>query len=740
MLTDYIAEHEIVYSGNEQFRISVHSGIASGIIQRDIIDYGSRFAYMYSGDVMNSAAILLDKAGRGQIAMDKSTADCGCSYREHNDCLIFEGIDNDIDDKTKHVSGMIRDDTERFIDPQIADMKNDVLLNSHRHITVVFITMHANGQWHERISMLEQYLSLIDRFNAYHDKFDFAHKGIKSMIILGAPNAMLDRELKALYLVNSIKALFENNNVNYHIGIHSGHAFCGILGNDKRTEYTVMGDTINTAARIMSSAPRNTILISSNVYKSVRKHISLQNSESLMLRGKQQVSEVYSFDGNIMPRMDDYWTEHAFIGRQGEIRTAMNMIEKSINGDVNGICITGQSGSGKTMFIKQILKLVNGRSAPLIIKCREFNSNTPFSALWDIMTAISGTAVNWYEQIPEQIMSSIPGKSVQAIKSYFADTCKKSKDDNVLLFNALSDIMNQYFSQYPLLVVVDDCQWLDESTWGFIDFYREDMSRKSKTILISTAEKLNSSRYAPIELNPFDKNEVSALIQERYDSEEIARQLTGILHTNSEGSPLIINEILHMIEENKGIEILNGKYTIHIDRIDAFINRNTESYIASFLDFLPSDIRHAVSVLAVFGDRMTVNEYREITRIKGFNENALPMRHIEFENGYLSFRNHITRRTVYNSLPYSFKEDIHYTIIQLTDKGVIKRNSEFMISHLINSGQYSRALPLCISAGENNKDICSYRSALHYYDKALTCLEHVPEPSEELLKLFRKDI
>ena len=736
IITDYIRDHNIIYTDDASFDISVHCGISSGPIDRRIIHYNERSSYIYYGNTMNRAAVLLDRADKGQIAIDESMADCRCTFVKRDGFMILNCVDMNIDQTTNGQHDMCND-AGRFIDPIIEEMSGNILLNAHRYITVIFVTIKPDRKYDRYRELLESYLSVIDRFKAYHDKFDFAHTGIKSMIILGAPHAMHDQELKALYLVNSIVKLFEDNDIDYQIGIHAGYAFCGTIGNDIRSEYTVMGDTVNTGARIMALAGHNEVLMSGTVYSAVNKHISLQNSKNIQLRGKQHSNEVFIFDGNIIPRMDDYWTQEAFIGRQREVDNVIEYMEQSIQGKVNSICIRGQSGSGKTMFIKQILGHIGGRAIPLVIRCREFNSKTPFAALWDILTVISSKRIECFADIPEHILSSIADDAVQCIETY--DDSNQGRDETAILYSALTRILNQYFIEYPLIMIIDDYQWIDDSTAGFIDYYRNEMTRKSKLIILATAEDTDKAGYKSLVLKPFTHYETESLIINRYNSDEIARQITDIVYENSAGNPLIMNDMLVMLEERQCIESVDDHYTIHIDRIQSYLNNKTEAYLGSFMDSMDSKMRSMISVLSVFGDKCNDAEYKMLTG-KTMVTNDLPRRHIICENGYISFRNDITRKAVYNILPFSFKEDIHYRILQLIGKEQIKRNNEFLISHLIHAGLHERALPLCIEEAEESKDICAYKTALYYYDMAIQCLPHVESPNKELLKLFRKDI
>ena len=100
-------------------------------------------------------------------------------------------------------------------------------------------------------------------------------------------------------MVDGAQALSEEllerfgHKVSFGVGIHVGDAVVGNIGSPRRMDYTAIGDTVNTAARLEANAPGGTVYISRTVADRLEGRIRATSlGDSVRLKGKAQGVEV----------------------------------------------------------------------------------------------------------------------------------------------------------------------------------------------------------------------------------------------------------------------------------------------------------------------------------------------------------------------------------------------------------------------------------------------------------------
>lgn len=124
-------------------------------------------------------------------------------------------------------------------------------------------------------------------FNAPFDTEDYIYKAVLAAWDIVQGGNRIEKEYLEKY----------GKSVGFGVGINCGPAVVGNIGCDFRMDYTAIGDTVNTAARLEANAPKSTIYISADVYERLKDRITVKEVGEIPLKGKSKGEFVYSVVG-----------------------------------------------------------------------------------------------------------------------------------------------------------------------------------------------------------------------------------------------------------------------------------------------------------------------------------------------------------------------------------------------------------------------------------------------------------
>lgn len=129
--------------------------------------------------------------------------------------------------------------------------------------------------------------------------------GDSVMAWFNAPLQQPDHALRALRTAWRIREIlpqiYSQLETDFHLdfsmGIHTGEAIIGMIGSEKRMEFTAIGDTVNIAKRLQESAQASQIILTAQTAAEVRPHVMLRRLDPLLVRGRRETLEVFELLG-----------------------------------------------------------------------------------------------------------------------------------------------------------------------------------------------------------------------------------------------------------------------------------------------------------------------------------------------------------------------------------------------------------------------------------------------------------
>lgn len=199
------------------------------------------------------------------------------------------------------------------VEEVLKDPEHLMLSGERREATVVFCDIRGFTAISERLTP-EQVVSLLNEFYTTAIETTFKHDGTLDkflgdavMCVFGAPIAHPDHTARAVKTAidmrTALTELSKRRSIRgldpfeVGIGVALGEVVAGTVGTEERMEYTVIGDSVNVAARLQGHAKAGSILLSRRTYEAVHDLVEALSRGPLKVRGKEEEVEVYEVLG-----------------------------------------------------------------------------------------------------------------------------------------------------------------------------------------------------------------------------------------------------------------------------------------------------------------------------------------------------------------------------------------------------------------------------------------------------------
>ena len=258
-----------------------------------------------SGKPVVGLELAPDWPGRGRVFLNISLSPLrDAEGRAQGTTLVID----DITEKRRLQA--MRTLFERMVSPKVIEQLDPQSLRPggrRATVSVIFADIRGFTRFSERLSP-EKLVSILNRYLAAAaeaileaegtiDKF----MGDAVMAWFNAPLPQPDHTLRAVKAAIGIRErvkklqdeLPDQYRLHFGIGLHVGEAVLGLIGTERRLEYTAIGDSINTAKRIQENSSADQILISEAAYQAVKPWVVVREVPPLHPKGKSQLLKVY---------------------------------------------------------------------------------------------------------------------------------------------------------------------------------------------------------------------------------------------------------------------------------------------------------------------------------------------------------------------------------------------------------------------------------------------------------------
>src|SRR5262245_1992547 len=478
------------------------------------------------------------------------------------------------------------------------------------------------------------------------------------MAVFGIPATHEDDGLRACRAAVEMRDALPELGIRGRIGVNTGEVVTGT------SERLATGDAVNVAARLEQSAPPGEVVIGETTYALVHEAVVAEPVEPLTLKGQSAPVPAH----RLVSLLDAPERTHSarFVGREHELAQlaeAWRRAQAEARSEL--VTVVGEAGVGKSRLVAEALGQVEARVVGG--RCLPYGEGITY---WPVVEVVKQLGELPSDPVAAATIRSLLGESEVGT----------SADEIAWAFRKLLE------EQAPLVVVLDDIQWGDETLLDLVESTAL-LSAGAPLLLLCMARPDLVERRAgwpgTMRLQPLPEEQANELI-----GEGVSEELRARIAEAAGGNPLFISEMLAMATDNAEVEVpptLKALLAARLDQLDEAERRVLER------GSVEGEIFHRGGVQALAPEETQVT-----TRLAALVRHQLvrPDRaHLPGDDGY-RFRHLLIRDPAYDALPKLVRADLHARFADWLDEhgDALVERDEIVGYHLEQASRYRAEL------------------------------------------------
>lgn len=647
-------------------------------------------------------------------------------------------------------------------------------LGELRQITVVFANLpgfNRETPLEDAQRVMATLQQTIYRFEGSLNKMSVDDKGVSMLAGFGLPPVTHeDDEARAVGAALTLKEAMTKIGWDCSIGVATGRVFCGAYGNDDRREYTMIGDTVNTSARLMQAA-KGGILCDSGTYHRSEERFDFETLEPLVMKGKSQPVPCFrplERRSTTRQRSDQNIT---VIARDDERLHFEGMLDDLLDRQQSSLLLLeGEAGVGKSHLINAFCQQADQRGCHVLNGAGDaIERSTPWFVWRSVFADIIGPED--LSRKPESLADVLTDRfelddNLQKLIPLLSPVLPQSWPDNewTAQMNGatragntnrlLMRLFSHAVQSVPTVLALEDTHYFDSASLNLL----RSLATVARPLTIIAAARplirplhkdaaaiVGMSTSKHVQLEPLDGNQAVCMTAHLLEVDQLPRAVDQLIRNRTQGLPLYIDELAHALRDTHTIEVDSGKVRVTGD-LEQFETRDVsdslERVIVNRIDRLQPSEQLAIKVASVIGYEFSGPVLRDVFPIEQ-ERNELPQHLASLGKRRLircfedrpeaehSFRNRLTRDVAYNLVLVKHRSELHAAIakwIENQHSGELDGYYPRLANHWKRAGENLRAIECLERAGTSALENNANQEAQRFFRDAIDLAEHVDEP------------
>jgi len=737
--------------GMVQLRMSV--GIHSGTF--DFFLSGRRHhELLVAGPAATLTARMEQAAEAGEIVVSADTADrlpSSCVGAAKGDGFLLRTPPRPAPRARCWVPAAQPAEPGSCLDPAIRDqLLTEVGDSEHRQVAVGFLEVSGVDELLARqgpgavASALDDLIVVVQEECAHHSvsfwETDISADGFKVMLVAGAPRSSGHDEEGLLRAARTILDRHKGP-VRLRIGVNCGRVFSGGFGPPFRRTWSVKGDAVNLAARVMGKADGEQLVATEALLRRVNCRVEAELLPPFMVKGKRQAVRAAKVSAVSGDRAVDTSFAGPFVGRRTEMDALMAAARAAATGHGSGIAVIGDPGIGKSRLVDHACRRLPDTDV-LRSFASAYESSTPYFAVQRLMRA----AIRLGPDAPDAYVVGQLRRVVDEKAPHLAawlpllavpmgldlpdtrETAEVAEQFRLARTQSLVTELLAAALDSPTVFVVDDIHDADDASVATLARIAAETPSRP-WVLIVVGRELPAALtdvVREIAVPPLSDQHATELARETPGGAALASHVVRALVARAEGNPLFLRELV----------IATSAST------DAELPGSLEELLAAQIDRLPPGPRRLLRAVSVLGTRFEESMASAVHDEAPTADEWRSLEHflVRHADGSRRFRTTLARDAAYEGLPYRRRVELHgRTARDLEDRARLDGDdrAEALSLHCLAAQRYADAWRYSTLAGGRAKRMYANNEALTFYTRARTATRRLPDiPGGEVAELM----
>jgi class 3 adenylate cyclase len=548
------------------------------------------------------------------------------------------------------------------------------------------------------------------------------------MAVFGIPQLHEDDALRAVRSADEMRTALQALNadlasaggvqIQTRTGITTGEV---VVGDPAANQTLVTGDTVNTAARLEQAAQPGEVLIGEPTWRLVRDAVSAEQVEAVAAKGKADpvaayrlVSVTAGAEGHLR-RLDA-----PLVGREREMAILRQAFDAAVERRTPQLCtVFGTAGVGKSRLVAEFLAGLEGTARVLRGRCLPYGEGITYWPIREIVHAAAGI-----------VEDDSPDAAEARLRDLVADEADAEARTRVLgaaiglhsgaaqqeeIFWAVRRLLEDLSRREPLVVVVDDIHWAEETLLDLLE-YIVDLGTDAPLLLLCPArpELLearpgwggNREASTVIHLEGLSGDACERLVEALPGGSVLPAGLRARILAAAEGNPLYVEEMLGMlVDDGYLVDGARGwEAAGDLDQLE--VPLSVRALLSARIDSLPTAERRVAERASVVGRVFEAAAVRVLTEDLGRDvtgsllslvrkELVRPERSELSAGDAFKFRHLLIRDAAYDALPKRERAELHERFAHWLEEAAGDRITEYeeiLGHHYQQACQYLREL------------------------------------------------